>query len=387
MKILQVVSFFSPTRGGGVIAVVYQLSKALRRQGHEVSIYTSDFEADKEYVNSLDGVDVCLFRHFLTLNNRPLFLPGLLNRARRNLKDFDVIHMHESKGFHNLVLHHYARKYGIPYIIDAHGSARGSRNKLHRLMAFLFCNRILRDATRVIAETEVGASEYLEAGVSKDRIVTLFPPFPVEDYDELPPPGRFRDRFNIRDKNVILYLGRINWIKGLDFTVESFHELTKQRDDVVLVIVGSDDGYKSKLEEMTDRLGLSDKVLFVGYMDGKEKQSALVDADVMVQTSVYEQGLAWASVEAMLCGTPTIVSKDTGAYEDLLRMDVGYAVEYGNKAELKDTMLQILDNPDEAAAAAGKARDYIIANLSMQNKVQEYEAVYSACLDEAKNSY
>ncbi len=386
MRILQVVSFFSPTRGGGVIAVVYQLAKALRQRGHDVTIYTSDFELDREYIDSLDGVKVHPFHHYLSLNGRPLLTPGVLNGARRELKTFDIIHMHESRTFANIALHHYARKHGVPYIIDAHGSARKSKSKFKWLIDVFFGRRILRDATRVIAETEVGAAEYRDAGVSEDRIVTLYPPFPIEDYASLPPPGQFRARFNIKEKHIILFLGRINWIKGLDFLVESFYELSRQRDDVVLVIVGSDDGHKSALEAMIDGLNLSDKVLFAGYLAGEEKQSALVDAAVMVQPSVYEQGLPWASIEAILCGTPTIVSKGTGAEEDAMRMGTGYLVEYGNTAEFRDTMQHILDNPAEAAGVTQKAEDYIVENLSMQKKVQEYEEIYASCLKQTEQA-
>src|SRR4030042_2399244 len=153
MKILQVVSFFSPTRGGGIIAVVYQLSRALTQCGHEVTIYTSDFELDQEYINSLQGVRVYPFRSYLSLGGRPLLMPGIIKAARKELKDFDIIHAHGHRGFPFIVLHHYARKYGIPYIVDAHGATTGkSEGRFRRLVDILFGNRILRDATRVIAE-------------------------------------------------------------------------------------------------------------------------------------------------------------------------------------------------------------------------------------------
>ncbi len=47
---------------------------------------------------------------------------------------------------------------------------------------------------------------------------------------------------NINSKHIVMFLGRIHWIKGLDLLVESFHEMTKSRDDAILVIVGNDDG-------------------------------------------------------------------------------------------------------------------------------------------------
>ena len=71
MKILQVVSLLSPRRGGGVASTVYELSKAVAQRGHEVTIFTSDFELDREYINSLDGVKVFTFHSYFRLGNRP----------------------------------------------------------------------------------------------------------------------------------------------------------------------------------------------------------------------------------------------------------------------------------------------------------------------------
>ncbi len=383
MRILQVVSFFSPQRGGGVIAVVYQLSRALARRGHDITIYTSDFELDQEYVDSLSGVRVRPFTSYLGLGGRPLLMPGALKQARAELKDFDIIHTHECRSFLNMVVHHYAHRYSVPYIVDAHGAAaRKSHSRIKWFVDVLAGRRILQDACRVIAETELGAAEYRGAGVPQDRITILYPPFPVEDYSHLPQPGLFRERFGIGAKHIILYLGRINWIKGLDFLVESFHHLIQRRDDTVLAIVGSDDGYQSTLKKKIDDLKLSDKVLFVGYLGGVEKQAALVDADIMAQPSVYEQGLPWAAIEAVLCDTPIIVTRNTGADEDMKRMNGRYVVEYGNKEELSAVMQHILDNPDESAAETQKIKDYIMANLSMQKKVEEYERIYTSCLEQ-----
>jgi len=181
-----------------------------------------------------------------------------------------------------------------------------------------------------------------------------------------------------------MFLGRIHWIKGPDFLVESFDELAKWRNDVTLVIVGNDDGYKSTLEKLIDKLNLSDKVLFTGFLGGAEKISALVDADVIVQTSRYEQG-AWAPFEAVLCGTPIIVTKHTGAGEDVKRLDAGYLVEFSNKKELAELILRILKDPVEAIAKAGQAAEYIRENMSITKRIEDYEKLYIECMEENIN--
>jgi len=379
MKILQAFDLFSLPHGGGTVDIVNKLSKALSQREHEVTIYTSDYELDQEYVGSLSGAKVCLFHSWLNLLGFHL-TPGIIGDANQRLKDFDIVHLHCYRSFQNIVIHHYAKRYGIPYVLDAHGSLPRHGNKgfkwlLKWLFDVAFGYRILRDASRVIAQTEVGVNEYKELGVNKGKIVLIIPPLATEEFSQLPSPGLFRGKYNIQEKHIVLFLGRINRIKGLDFLVESFFELAQSKNDVILVIVGPDDGYKSTLDKLIKDLELSDRVLFTGFLGGVEKLSALVDADVMVQTSVYEQG-AWAPFEAILCNTPIIVSSNSGAGEDVKKIDAGYLVEYGNKNELRDMMQYVLDNPDEAAGKTQKAREYVKANLSLEKGIEKYEELY-----------
>jgi len=388
MKILHLFDFFSP-HGGATVDLLYKLSRALAQKGHEVEIYTSDFKLDRQYIDSLTEVKVHSFQCASSVAQFYL-TPGLIGEVRRHLKDFDIVHLHSFRSFQNMVIRHYAKKYGIPYLLDTHGDlprkpggGRGFKWLLRWLFDVAFGYRILRDASKLVAETEVGVNEYRELGAGKDKIVLLPPPFAVEDFSELPPPGLFRQKYNIKEKHIVMFLGRIHWIKGLDFLVESFYELTKSRNDVILVIVGNDDGYRSTLENRIGELNLSDKVLFTGFLGGADKLSALVDADVMVQTSVYEQG-AWAPFEAVLCGTPIVVSSNSGAGEDVKKIDAGYLVEYGNKSELRETMQYVLDNPTEAGRKAQKAKEYIESNRSFAKEVEEYEKLYAEVIEEAR---
>ena len=392
MKILQVTPTFVPSKFGGVKMISYNLSKALAKKGYEVTVYTTD--ADVGYsrlrgVKDIKNMNGFTVRYFKNVSNLlafkyRLFLPiGVISAIKKEIGSFDIIHIHGFRCVQGIFIHHYAKKYGIPYIVDAHGSTprEHGKKRLKLLFDVIFGYKILKDASRCIGETEVGANEYKELGVNRDKIVLITPPFTVEDFSRLPPPDTFRCKYNIKEKHIILFLGRINWIKGIDFLVKSFYELIQDRDDVILVIVGPDDGYKSTLDELIDKLILSDKVLFTGFLSGDNKLSALVDADVVVQTSRYEQGTG-VPFEAVLCNTPIIVTKNTGSSENVSRIDAGYLVEFGNIKELKDAMQKILDDPTEAINKAQKAKEYIIRNLSMEKNVDKYEKVYIDCIKE-----
>lgn len=384
MKILHLFDFFSPL-GGGMVDFIFKLTKAQSQRGHEVVIYASDYKLDPEYIALLPGVKVMTFKCISSLAGF-FIMPGIIGALRDNLKNFDLVHVHTARSFQDIAVHHYAKKYNIPYVLDTHGTLprsvqgkRGFKWLLKWLFDIAIGNKILKDADKAVAETQVGVNEYLEFGVKQEKIILIQPPLDTEAFARLPEHGLFRAKYSLNGKNIIMFLGRIHWIKGIDFLVESFAELAKTRNDLLLVIVGNDDGFKTTLEELISRLGITDKVLFTGFLGGGNKLEALVDADMVIQTSRYEQG-AWAPLEAVLCGTPIIVSSNSGAGEDVKKMDAGYLVEYGNTIDLKEKMQYILDNQEEARRKTEKAKAYIESNLSITEGVKKYEALYKTVL-------
>lgn len=381
LKILQIVSFLSPKRGGGVIAVADQVSRALANRGHQVTIYTSDFELDQLYLDSFKNINIYTFPCHASFRNRPLIITGVVKQIKKQINEFDVIHMHDCRGMLSFIVQRFALKNNIPYIVDAHGVNINTWG-IFGLIDRIFTLPVLRNATMTIAETSLGTEELKDVGIMDAKISLLYPPFPVDDYALLPQKGLFKTKYNIQGKHLLLFLGRLNWIKGLDYLIESFKLLYNEQTNVVLVVVGADDGYKSILERKITEWGIEDAVIFTGYLGGKEKQSVLVDADIVIQPSSYEQGLPWSCVEALLCNIPFVVCQNTGASEDAIKMNTGYLVEYGNTNELKDTISNIYSHPDECAQNVKIGRKYVFDHLSIKNKVEEYEKIYLECMNQ-----
>jgi glycosyltransferase involved in cell wall biosynthesis len=387
MKILHLFDFFSPL-GGGLVDVVYKLSGIQAQRGHDVTIYTSDYRLDTGYISSLPQVKIKTFHCLMNLTGF-FIMPGIIRALRENINNFDILHVHAARSFQNIFVRRYAKKHGIPYVLSSHGSlvrsaqgGRGLKWYLKWLFDVFWGYRILRDASMVVALNEFGAREYESFGVKREKIVLLPHFFPVEDYTQIPAAGGFRGKYNLGEKHIIMSIGRIHWIKGLDSLVDAFYELSRLRDDVLLVIVGADDGYKPALVKQIERLGLSDRVLFPGFLSGQDKLSALVDADVVVQPSRYEIA-AWAPVEAIICGTPVIASKNTGSGEDLAGMGMDYLVSFRDTKQMVADIQSILDDPSPARAKVKAAITYINTNLKLSKNVEGYEKLYQQCVENA----
>ena len=379
MRILQVIHYFSPLHGGGSINVAYNLSKQLVERGHEVTIFTTDFELDKDYIQSLDGVRVVPF-HCIANIGQMLISPKMKKQLKKEIRDFDIIHMHNFRSYQNIVAHHYAKKYNIPYILQAHGSVLPFFQKqgLKKIFDLFFGYKILRDASKIIAVTKMETEQYKKMGVNENKIDIVPNGIDLSEYENLPRRGEFRRKYLIGDdEKIILYLGRLHKIKGIDLLVNAFADLIKELDDVRLVIVGSDDGFLSTLKGQIEDLKLGNKILFTGPLYERDKLGAYVDADVYVLPSVYEI-FGITVIEACACGMPVIVTDRCGIADFVDK--IGYVVEY-DKGQLQDKLLKILSDEELRRRFGEEGKRLVREEFEWDKIVMQVENVYKFTLN------
>jgi glycosyltransferase involved in cell wall biosynthesis len=379
LKILQVLPFFTPARGGSV-TVPYALSKELAKRGHNITIIASDFEFDAEYAKSIEsyGVKVVVFPCVVHLG---LFLysPKMKKWLRENIKKFDIIHMHNFRSYQNNIVHTYAKLHGVPYLVQAHGSVLPffQKQNLKKVYDWVWGNKILRDATKVIAITNTEAEQYRTMGVNENKIEIVPNGIDLSEFENLPKRGRFRKKYGIGDdEKIVLYLGRIHKIKGIDILVESFADLAKELDKVRLVIVGPDDGYLETIKNKISTLSLEEKITITGPMYGVDKLGAYVDADVYVLPSIYE---VWSitALEAIMCRTQIIITNDCGCSEIVKNSNCGYLVKYSDVNDLKEKIKFALGNSEEVREMVNRGKQYIEENLNWGSVAKKIESSYT----------
>jgi len=378
VKILQVTQFFSPVHGGSA-EVPYHLSKELAKIGHEVAVYTSDFKLSQDYIDSIPEVKVHYFRTWSSWANFYV-TPGMMKEAKRRIRHFNIIHMHNYRSFQNMVVAYYAKKYNVPYVLQAHGSLRTFLQKrwLKGTFDAIWGYKILKDASKVIAVTSIEAEQYKSMGVSEDKIEVVPNGIDLSEFDNLPERGEFRKKYSLNDsQKIILYLGRIHKIKGLDLLVKAFTELSKHLNEAKLVIVGPDDGYLSSLKKLIAELGISDRVLFTGPLYGQEKLRAYVNADVYVLPSSYEiYGIT--VLEAMACGIPVIVTDRCGI-ADVVVGQAGLVVPH-DKEQLQHALLHMLGD-DKMRPQFGESGKLLVREqFSLEKMTERVEGIYQAIL-------
>jgi glycosyltransferase involved in cell wall biosynthesis len=387
LEILQVVPSFKPSWGtGGAARVAYEISKKLAERGQNVTVYTTDgllsrLEVDKNKPLNVDGTKTYYFRNLSTFLIRKINLPipyYLPLVARREIKGFDVLHLHGYRTVLTAVVSYYAKKYGIPYILQAHGSVETyfQKGTLKRLFDKFWGYRILKDATKLIAVAPTEAEQYKSMGVSEDKIEIVPNGIDLSEFDNLPPRGEFRKKYGLDDsQKIILYLGRIHQTKGIDLLARAFADLTKELDRAKLVIVGPDDGYLPALKKLIKELKIEEKVIFTGPLYEEEKLKTYIDADVFVNPRADEIfGLVF--LEALACGTPVICSRRCGI-ADVIDGQAGLAVPY-DKGRLSNAILRMLSDDKMRQQFREKGKLLVRERYNWGKIVEQVEGLYRA---------
>lgn len=130
----------------------------------------------------------------------------------------------------------------------------------------------------------------------------------LNEYNDLPEKGKFKSKYGISENDkLILFLGRIHEIKGLDLLIKSFNHINN--DNVKLAIVGGDYGFKEELLKLIEQFDLKDKVIFPGVLTGTDKIEARVDCEIFIMPSRYES-FTTSGLEAMACKKPMVLTKN-----------------------------------------------------------------------------
>ncbi len=377
-------AFYPALAYGGTVNVAYNISKELAKRGHEVTVYTSDtLDKDSRQKENFAVINDIKVYYFKNISNRLAWArfvlnTGVISALRKNINDFDIIHLHGLRNFQNIFCYYYAKKHNIPYIVQAHGDLPYANQKvlIKKAIDSIIGYRLLRDAYKVIALNKTEADQYKKMGVSEKKIEIVPNGIDLSEYESLPERGQFRNKYRINNnEKIILYLGRIHKTKGIDLLIKAYSKLVKNMEVLRLVIVGPDDGCLFELKKRIDELGIEEKVIFTGPLFNHDKLSAYLDADVLVYPGIHEI-FGLVPFEAIICGKPVIVADNDGCGEIVKEADCGYLVRYGDVEGLKNQILYVLNNIEEAKKKVLQGQRYIYKNFAWGEIIKKVEYAY-----------
>lgn len=393
MKILQVISSFPPAYAyGGPAKVAYDISKELVKRGHEVTVYTTDVLDSQSRLTYdenpmwMDGIEV---HHFKNVSNKLAsknyaMAPMMALALNKSIKDFDVIHLQDFRTFQAVFVQKYAKKHGVPYVLQPRGTIpTDSKSNQKKTFDYFFGNSIIKNASKIIASSKFESDHYLDVfpNLKNKKIIHIPNGVDFKIYQNLPKKGEFKNKHSIDDEKLILFLSRIHEIKGADILIEAFSKLKNEFKSIKLVIAGPDEGYSDKLKQLTIKLDIESSVIFTGPLYEKDKLEAYVDADVFVLPSHYES-FGNVVLEAMACGAPVIVTNNCGISE-WIGVNAGYIIEY-NANQLCDAIDEILSDELLKIKLSANGMNLVQKMFNLENIINMIEKTYCDAISDSK---
>lgn len=389
MKIILATESYYPNIDGGAIAQ-HRLVNELIKKGHKVYVIAPNLR----FINSKENEkDSTIYRPRgivlpLYMNSKYHFSPFPLFYVKKIINKIkpDLINVCSPYPISiSAVL--YAKKFKIPVV--------GSIHILPENMLSPFIGRKYYDFLRenswkylinfynfvdqATIPTQTGANMYIKQGLKTDLIpisngvnTDLFNPRNNGKY--------LRNKFDLPDKKLVLYTGRICAEKNLDVLIKSIPKVI-QKIDSHFLFCGSGGTYKEKMKKLVENLGVSSYTTFIDFLDWEDYPNIYNIADVFVMPAEAElQSIV--TMEAIASGMPVIVVNN-GAVPELANEDNGFLFEPKNCQQLSNNIIRILSN-DELRKNMGKNSLSLAKKHSMKYVAEQFEEVYNKTITRYK---
>ena len=359
MRVLHVIADMTAAWGGPPRAVA-ALTGALTRHGVECTVYAPTPKPDADGIAWPDTVEVRKFPTGRLAGIWPGHSPRMARELRACVREFDVVHIHELWHHPHYAAATSSRRARVPCVVSPHGTlaprALGHRAWKKRIYAAAVQRRLLHECAALHAMTEVEQADARRFRVGA-RVTVI--PWGVDPGDCSPPPAR--EAFEaghpeVTGKRVVLFMGRLDAVKGLDVLVPAFARAAADRPDLFLVIAGPDHGYRVRTARLIRRAGLSARAAMVGPLSGDERLAALTRADVFVLPS-YSEGFSVAVLEALAVGCPAVITHNCN-FPEVAVTGAGLVVE-PRVDQVADAVARILTEPGLAQRMSARARALI----------------------------
>jgi glycosyltransferase involved in cell wall biosynthesis len=417
MKVLVLSDTFPPHNKGGAGIITYRLARQLHQEGCQVSVIATRPEPGPVEIATREGLRVHTlpsqyperFMAYLGLYN-PLVLPSV--RRIMEEVDPDVVHAHNVHlhlSFHSLKLAHDLGKpafytprdvmtfaYGkffqfidfndtslpgqFDYRLSPWDSLRRYRFRYFPLRNLLIRRYIGKNVCRLITPSKA-LKEALAANKVGEALV-IYDGIDVEEFQE-PDESRlsaFKDRHGLRNRQVVLFGGRISYFKGGEQIVRAMAQIKRQSPEAILLVVGGIDGYSLTMKELAQNLGVSDGLAFTDWLTAEEMKLAYAASDVAVTPSIYLDCFPLINLEAMAAKKPIVGTCFGGTPEAVIDGETGYIVNPLNIEALADRITSLLLDPGKARQMGMAGSQRVRGEFSLEKQAARTIALYEEAL-------
>jgi glycosyltransferase involved in cell wall biosynthesis len=373
VKILVILTYYYP-HWTGLTAYARRLAEGLARRGHQVTVLTAQYWDTLPREELHNGVRIVRLKRLLRLS-RGVVMPSFPLAANRLIQQHDVVQVHVPILEAPLVTA-LARKWGKQVVITHHGDlvmpARPFDQFVESSVTWLM-KQALKSAARITIHTRDYAENSPFLGQFREKLVEILPPV------EMPRPvpeqvAAWREQLGLDHAKLVGFAGRFVEEKGFDFLLRSVPHVLEQVPDARFVYAGevnvAYESFFEKWRHLYERW--RDYIVMLGLLnDPQQVANFYAMCDVLALPSRTDC-FPMVQVEAMLCGTPTVVTDIPGLRVPVKLTGMGRLVRPQDERALAEGLIDVLQN----RAHYIKDRADIARLFDLEQTLDAYERLF-----------
>jgi len=360
---------------GGTVERIRQLHISMQQLGgvssHVLSIATGESPA----LSPSDDVTL------LPCWNRRWYLPApKFFTMYRWVCWADVIHIMNHWTIFNAIIYWMARMMGKPYVIcpagalPLFGRSTGFKRWYNRLVG----KALVKNSAAAITIAADEIKELNKYGVPEERIQHIpngvrFDDFSCSDGQA------FRDVIGLGSADFLLFVGRLNAIKGPDILLDAFVEMSSRFPLLHLVFAGPDGGLLEDMKSKAVKEGVADRVHFAGFVAGHLKASAYHGASLLVVPS-RQEAMSIVALEGAVCGIPVLLTDQCGF--DALAQHGAARLTQANPSSIAEAIIELMADSELRKEMGRRGRCLAIEcytwDIAARRCVDMFESVLGA---------
>lgn len=376
MNILNVNMSLDPVIGGGTAERTLQISRSFVRAGHPCTVLTTNVGLSWDYLHQCSswGLNVValpsLWRRFYVPQPSGELIDKLVTHA-------DVVNLMGHWTVINALVYRAVTKLAKPYTVCPAGALPifGRSKVLKKIYNHCIGGKIILNANGWIAVSPNELTFFKSYDVKPDKVSVI--PNGIDPADYPKSDGKkFRARYSIGDAPIILFMGRLNIIKGPDMLLEAFCRCSQseQMKTHHLVFAGPDGGMLNELRRKTDASGLKNRIHFTDHIGGLEKSDAYRAADFLVIPS-RQEAMSIVVLEAGITGTPVLITDQCG-FDEVAAVSGGMVVRASVEG-LQGGLLSMLQDPRKLVVMGRNLEKFTREHFLWDNIANRYIQLFS----------
>jgi glycosyltransferase involved in cell wall biosynthesis len=369
MKVLHLIS------GGDTGGAKTHIISLLKGLGKNIDAKVICFIEDTFYEDGLKaGINIEVYKQ------KERYDLSVITRLEEEIEkeNYDIIHCHGARA--NTIGVLLKRKIDKPFVTTIHSDYKlDFKDNVYKRIVYTAINSIaLKKFDYYIAISNNFKKMLIDRGFDEKKIFIVYNGIDLNEKIEYVNKKEFLERYNISGENKILVgiAARLDAVKDHETFIKGAAEVLKKRDDVIFLIAGEGNDQK-ELVSLTEKLNISDKVYFLGFV--KDQYSFFNAIDINVLTSLSES-FPYVILEGARVKKP-VISTNVGGIKDLIENGYnGFLIDVGDYRALSKYILNLLEDKSIIKTMGENLYNSVEEKFSSNKMVKDHIKTYNEIL-------